>query len=106
MKRREFITLLGSAAAWPRAATAQQQPMPVVGFLGTTTPEDFADRVAAFRKGLKEAGYVEGQNVAVEYRWPEKGHDAVTGTVTRRGRRVLLWPSHPFRWSHFRASMA
>jgi putative tryptophan/tyrosine transport system substrate-binding protein len=67
MKRREFITLVGgAAAAWPLAAA-----MPVVGFLGTTLPDDFADRVAAFREGLKQVGYVEGQNLVVEYRWPE-----------------------------------
>jgi len=75
LKRREFITLLFSAAAWPWAAYAQQPAMPVVGFLGTTTPDDFADRVAAFREGLKEAGYVEGQNMVVEYRWPEGNYD-------------------------------
>jgi putative tryptophan/tyrosine transport system substrate-binding protein len=73
MRRREFITLLGGAAAsWPRTARAQQSPRPVVGFVDTFSPDASMSRVAAFRKGLHETGYVEGQNVTVDYRWLER----------------------------------
>src|SRR5262249_30655581 len=83
MRRRNFIALLGGAAAWPLTARAQQSPMPVIGFLSPASPDaNVVDRLRGFRQGLKDTSYVDGENVTIMYRWAEGQFDRLPALAT------------------------
>jgi len=98
MKRREFVTLLSGAAAWPLTARAQQSPMPVIGYLSAGTPEMMRDYVAAFHRSLGDQGFTEGRNVGIEYRWTEGQNDrlpALAADLVRRQVTVIVAVTTP-----------
>jgi putative ABC transport system substrate-binding protein len=100
MRRRDFVILLVGLGGWPSAARAQQKAMPVIGFLGAASPGPFAPRVAAFRQGLSETGYVEGQNLAIEYGWAEGRYDrlpALAADLVARKVDVIATGGGPLR---------
>jgi putative ABC transport system substrate-binding protein len=98
VNRREFIAVVGGAAAWPLAASAQQVGMPVVGYLNASVADGYADDLRTFRQGLKESGYIESENVAIEYRWGENQPDrlaAMAADLVRRQVNVIAAASAP-----------
>jgi putative tryptophan/tyrosine transport system substrate-binding protein len=99
IRRRKFIALLGGAAAWPFEARGQQPAIPVIGFLDTRSPDVLVDRLRGFRRGLNETGYVEGENVAIDYRWADNQLDKIpmqAAELVRRQVAVIVASGGPF----------
>src|SRR4051794_25708108 len=95
MKRRDFLPLFGAAATWPLAAKSQQKTIPVIGFLGIATAAVYAPWLAAFRRGLADTGYIEGQNLSIEYRWAEDRVDRLPALAAELvGRNVNVITTH------------
>jgi hypothetical protein len=116
MRRRDFIGIFCSAMAWPLAARAQQPAMPMIGYLDTRSPDAVAERLRAFRQGLKETGYVERENVGIEYRWAEGQYDRLPELAAELVRRPVTAivaaysrpaaNARPLRWRCFRPRLA